>query len=47
MADTRAQDHEDGDRMKALTGRWKYSKKRGAWIWKWKRRKVHGPVDIP
>jgi len=26
--------------MKQLVGRWKYSKKRGAWIWKWKRRKV-------
>jgi hypothetical protein len=25
--------------MKALTGKWKYSKKRGAWIWKWKVRK--------
>ena len=32
--------------MKALTGRWKYSKKRGVWIWKWKRRKVHGPVEM-
>lgn len=26
--------------MKEFTGRWKYSKKRGAWILKWKRRKV-------
>jgi hypothetical protein len=26
--------------MKELVGRWKYSKKREAWIWKWKRRKV-------
>ena len=26
--------------MKALTGRWKWSKKRGAFVWKWKARKV-------
>ena len=26
--------------MKEFYGKWKYSKKRGAWIWKWKRRKV-------
>jgi hypothetical protein len=24
-------------------GRWKYSKKRGCWIWKWKSRKVKKP----
>lgn len=30
-------------RMKEFYGRWKYSKKRGAWIWKWKRRKVKKP----
>jgi hypothetical protein len=24
-------------------GRWKYSKKRGCWIWKWKARKVKKP----
>jgi hypothetical protein len=24
---------------KEFTGRWKYSKRRGAWIWKWKYRK--------
>ena len=46
MADPRAQDHPNGGVVKALTGRWKYSKKRGVWIWKWKRRKVHGPVQI-
>ena len=26
--------------MREFYGRWKYSKKRGAWIWKWKSRKV-------
>jgi hypothetical protein len=26
--------------MKEFGGRWKYSKKRGAMIWKWKKRKV-------
>jgi hypothetical protein len=31
--------------MKQLTGKWKYSKKRGAWIMKWKRRKVR-PLSI-
>lgn len=29
--------------MKQFYGKWKYSKKRGAWIWKWKRRKVKKP----
>lgn len=29
--------------MKEFYGRWKYSKKRGTWIWKWKRRKVRKP----
>ena len=29
--------------MKQLTCKWKYSKKRGAWIMKWKRRKVAVP----
>jgi hypothetical protein len=24
-----------------FSGRWKYSKKRGCWIWKWKARKVN------
>jgi hypothetical protein len=24
-------------------GRWKYSKKHGCWIWKWKARKVKKP----
>ncbi len=24
-------------------GRWKFSKKRGCWIWKWKARKVKKP----
>lgn len=28
---------------KEFFGKWKYSKKRGAWIWKWKRRKVEKP----
>lgn len=27
-------------------GRWKYSKQAGAWVWKWKRRKVQ-QVDTP
>lgn len=26
--------------MKEFYGRWKYSKKQGVWLWKWKRRKV-------
>lgn len=26
--------------MKQLTGKWKWSKKRQAFIWKWKKRKV-------
>jgi hypothetical protein len=29
--------------MKQLTCKWKYSKKRGAWIMKWKRRKDRRP----
>lgn len=29
--------------MKEFYGKWKYSKKREAWIWKWKRRKVKKP----
>jgi hypothetical protein len=31
--------------MKELISKWKYSKKRGAWIMKWKRRKVK-PLSI-
>lgn len=27
-------------------GRWKYSKRADAWVWKWKRRKVR-QVDTP
>ena len=26
--------------MKEFTGKWKYSKKKSAWVWKWKKRKV-------
>ena len=26
--------------MKQFYGKWKFSKKRQAWIWKWKKRKV-------
>jgi len=33
--------HNQGKHMKEFYGRWKYSKKRGAWIWKWKKRKVN------
>lgn len=31
--------------MKQLIGKWKYSKKRGTWIMKWKRRKVK-PINL-
>lgn len=30
--------------MKQMTGKWKYSKKRQQWIWKWKVRKVKKKV---
>lgn len=30
--------------MKQMTGKWKYSKKRGVWIWKWKKRRVSKQV---
>jgi len=29
--------------MKQFYGRWKFSKKQQAWIWKWKTRKVPHP----
>ncbi len=29
--------------MKEFYGKWKFSKKRGAWVWKWKKRKVRKP----
>lgn len=29
--------------MKEFYGKWKYSEKRGVWLWKWKRRKVKKP----
>lgn len=32
--------------MKELRGKWKFSKKRGVWIMKWKMRKIHGPVQL-
>ena len=31
--------------MKEFYGRWKYSKKRGCWVWKWKKRKVKKRED--
>jgi hypothetical protein len=35
---------ENGERMKQFIGKWKWSKKRQAWILKWKRRKVSEQV---
>ena len=32
--------------MKQFVGKWKYSKKRGAWVWKWKKRKVSKKVHL-
>ena len=39
-------------RPKEFYGRWKYSKRADAWVWKWKRRKVrqvdtsaHNPLE--
>ena len=32
--------------MKQFYGKWKYSKKKDAWIWKWKNRKVKKPKTI-
>jgi len=32
--------------MKQLIGKWKWSKKRQAFIWKWKKSKVKKNVDI-
>jgi hypothetical protein len=29
--------------VKEFYGKWKFSKKRGAWVWKWKKRKVRKP----
>ena len=26
--------------MKQFYGKWKFSKKKNAWVWKWKKRKV-------
>ena len=30
----------EGGYVKEFYGKWKYSKKKGAWLWKWKKRKV-------
>lgn len=32
--------------MKQFTGKWKWSKKRNAMIWKWKKRKVSKKVHL-
>ena len=32
--------------MKQFYGKWKYSKKRQALIWKWKKRKLHTPSQL-
>ncbi len=31
--------------MKQFYGKWKFSKKRNAWVWKWKKRKVKKRED--
>ena len=33
--------------MKQFYGRWKFSKKHQAMVWKWKKRKVHAVPTIP
>jgi len=33
--------------MKQFYGRWKFSKKQQAMVWKWKKRKVHTAPTIP
>jgi hypothetical protein len=31
--------------VKQFYGKWKFSKKRNAWVWKWKKRKVKKRED--
>jgi hypothetical protein len=32
--------------MKQFYGKWKFSKKKNAWVWKWKERKASKKVHI-